>query len=174
MSGIHRSQEVYKFTPTNSGMKLVPVQGLYVSGLHTEPWYIDHCITISRFTSTDATIRDYYDSQSTLPFNGIHLVGLESLPVKYQKYTSVARQETFSGIHLVGINSLPVQINKYTSQNISKTFSGIHLVGIMSYDVTAQNFYILKRDSSLEHIVSVTQYTTTEPTISNTLSMSIS
>jgi hypothetical protein len=58
-SGFHRSKEVYKFTETPTGRKLVPIRGLYVSGLHTEPRYTDHLITVKNFTSSTTNVVNF-------------------------------------------------------------------------------------------------------------------
>ena len=94
MSDFHKSKEVYRYTPTANGDKLVPVRGLYVSGLHKEPWYIDHAVTVTKFESNEGTIVHYtskntsfYDD-SALAFTGLSVGGI-SIVNYYQASKSV-------------------------------------------------------------------------------------
>ncbi|MBO4736312.1 MAG: hypothetical protein J5614_07945, partial [Paludibacteraceae bacterium] len=79
MSDFHKSKEVYRYTPTANGDKLVPVRGLYVSGLHKEPWYIDHAVTVTGFESNEGTVVHY--TSRTEKLEADHLMNLVDVSV---------------------------------------------------------------------------------------------
>ena len=69
MSNYYKSKEVYKQhrDAVTHEPKIIPVRGLYVSGDHLEPTYIDHNVTITQCTSTSMTIVDYVDRTIDVP-----------------------------------------------------------------------------------------------------------
>ena len=168
MSGIHRSKEVYKYTDTPTGRKLVPVRGMYVSGLHTEPWYIDHTVSVSRFTSNEPTIMDYYESSYDNSIGGLHFVGVNSYEPTLQRFTTQHTSGTFTGLHFVGVNSYDCVLYKYQTFRTDASFGGLHFVGVADFG-NVQCYHYTKKtvDSSLEHMISVLKYESSNPTIEN-------
>ena len=170
MSDFHKSKEVYRYTPTANGDKLVPVRGLYVSGLHKEPWYIDHAVTVNSFTSNDGTIVHYtqlnksvYDD-SALAFTGLTIGDISV--VNYYQDTASAYDDSalaFTGFEI----SLP-EMTSYETSTVS------------AYDGSALSFTALSVESSLTSVtcktvrspqnpqptITLRQFTSTDSTIS--------
>ena len=142
MSGIHKSKEVYKYTETPTGRNLVPVRGVYVSGLHTEPWYIDHTVSVTKYTSNDPIVVDYYETSHSATFGGLHFVGVKSYKPIINQYAIQRRNDTFAGLHFVGVHDAgSIKCVRYSKKDV---------------------------DSSREHLITVTKFESSNPTIENT------
>ena len=87
-SGFHRSKEVYKFTETPTGRKLVPIRGLYVSGLHTEPRYTDHLITVKNFTSSTTNVVNFTEVSRDVYTPCMQGVGVGNIDPTFVYYSS--------------------------------------------------------------------------------------
>ncbi len=169
MSGIHKSKEVYKYTETPTGRNLVPVRGVYVSGLHTEPWYIDHTVSVTKYTSNDPIVVDYYETSHSATFGGLHFVGVKSYKPTINQYAIQRRNDTFAGLHFVGVKSYKLSLYKYQTLRTDSTFGGLHFVGVHDAGSIKCVRYSKKSvDSSREHLITVTKFESSNPTIENT------
>ena len=114
MQFIQPSSEIYKMfrgspTPEYPGGEpiLVPIRGLYVSGTHTEPVYIDHYTTIVEFTeNTPITIVNL--ENTSVDFNvmdNVHFVGMERTNSTYSVSYSTAKtsENVMDNVHFVGM-----------------------------------------------------------------------
>ena len=162
MSGIHKSREVYKYTPTRDGRKLVPVRGLYVSGLHTEPRYMDHWLEVVGFTSNDGDIVDYTEREIDRYVPCIAIIGFENSQPTVINYSTSELNFNTPGIAIVGFdNQKPTIIEYNTNENQIYT-PGFAIIGFEHASPTILNYYRLSIDSSLEHILTVVDYTSSE------------
>ncbi|MBO4736754.1 MAG: hypothetical protein J5614_10245 [Paludibacteraceae bacterium] len=170
MSDFHKSKEVYRYTPTANGDKLVPVRGLYVSGLHKEPWYIDHAVTVTKFESNEGTIVHYtsastsfYDD-SALAFTGLSVGGI-SVVNYYQDKTSVydgsALAFTGVSIELPSMMSYTqLKANVYDDSALS--FTGLTVQSSLTIVPKRK----LDQPQNPQPIVTLTQFTSTAGSIS--------
>lgn len=170
MSDFHKSKEVYRYTPTANGDKLVPVRGLYVSGLHKEPWYIDHAVTVNNFTSNDGTIVHYtqlnksiYDD-SALAFTGL-TIGDVSF-VNY--YQANALMYDDSALAFTGFDiSLP-EMTSYETSNVSVYDDSVLSFTALSVDasLTSETYKIIRSPQNPQPTITLRQFTSTDSTIS--------
>ena len=166
MSGIHKSKEVYKYTRTSNGDKLIPVRGLYVSGLHTEPRYVDHVITVSNFTSNDAHITDYKETPIDLNLDTFSITGFESTPVDVTLYTITSKELSMDTFSITGFESTPVDMQLFTSSEQSMSSDTFSITHFDSEPLTYQEYGQLHVNSSLEHVLTLNTYTSNDCTIS--------
>lgn len=171
MSGIHKSREVYKFTTTErDGRVIIPVRGLYVSGLHTEPWYIDSYIDIVGYTSRPATIRDYYESDISVNLDALSMSGFESTQIEVVGYSSTSVSYSLDALSLTGFISTPLNIIPYTSSAVTSNLNSLSLSGFESTAINIEEYYTVYVDSSLESILSIDTYTSSTCTITDVTS----
>jgi len=170
MSDFHKSKEVYRYTPTANGDKLVPVRGLYVSGLHKEPWYIDHAVTVTGFTSNDGTIVHYtqlntsvYDD-SALAFTGLAIGDISV--VNY--YHSSASAYDDSALAFTGFEiSLP-DMTSYETSKVSAYDDSVLSFTALSVDssLTSMTYKIIRSPQNPQPTITLRQFTSTDSTIS--------
>ena len=152
---------------------LVPVRGLYVSGTHTEPYFIDHNLTITNFTSNTMTVSDYTEiGKSINEGENLHLVGIDFVTRnRYVRFSSTSKDfNPESNIHLVGVDF--VTRNRYTSFS-TKNYnlnpeSNIHLVGI---DFVTRNKYgypqsVSRTQQGPTHCLTIQVFTSNTITVS--------
>ena len=160
MSGIHKSKEVYKYTPTRDGTrKLVPVRGVYVSGLHTDPLYMDHCITITEYSSADVEIVDYTTQETTQRSPGLSVVGIDIHHADIIEYTRKNTSVSSPGLSVIGIEIEHCDILPYTRQSQTQQSPGLSVVGVSVRHFEYVNYFRTHIDSSLEYVLSVLEYT---------------
>jgi len=168
MSGIHKSREVYKYTPTRDGRKLVPVRGLYVSGLHTEPRYMDHWLEVVGYTSNDGDIVDYIETNIDKYANAFSFVGIETYQPEVIEYSTTNINLRASGFAICGVDTQNVAIIPYNTQSQSVYPTGYAITHFDHDPPTIINYQHLFVDSSLEHILTIVDYTSSEFTITDT------
>lgn len=170
MSGIHKSQEIYKYTPTENGRKCIPIRGLYVSGLHTEPWYVDHVITITNFTSSEPRIEDYYESTTETVHPSYTVTGFYPGPnVEVDNYSSTARNSVHPSYTVTGfIDGHGLVIDLYESSTFQQVHPSYTVMSFIKSDnVAIENLMETHVDSSLEHIISIDEFTSSTPSIAD-------
>ena len=86
MSGIHKSKEVYKYTNTAQGKRLVPVRGLYVSGIPA-----DHMVKMLS-VDTGAVTVDYY-TKGSATLKADHMVKMLNVDVGAVTYDEFLTRE---------------------------------------------------------------------------------
>lgn len=76
MANIHQSKEVYKkYRTLNGDAVVVPVTGVYVTGIYRPPYYVNHGLTLSSLTTDQATVVDFTeDDTNANTDNGLYLV----------------------------------------------------------------------------------------------------
>lgn len=166
MSGIHKSKEVYKYTRTSNGDKLIPVRGLYVSGLHTEPRYVDHVITVSNFTSNDAHITDYKETPVDISTEAFAVSGFESSPIDVTLYTITSKEISSDAFSISGFESVSMDLQLYTNSEQTISTEAFAVTGFDSEPVTFEEYGQLRVDSSLEHVLTLNTYTSNDCSIS--------
>lgn len=175
MANIHKSKEVYKYTDTANGNKLVPVRGLYVSGTHKEPWYIDHAITITGFTSTEEIVASYtaaetdvVDNDSALVFTGISFTDVDlvnyysdSMNLYDSDVTSDDSALSFTGLSFIGID----MVSYYSSNESvydSQVYSNDSVLEFVSFSTTMSsymNLQVIKKPQNPQPAITLTQFT---------------
>lgn len=95
MPNVHRSQEVYKRIKGLRGdaQPLRALRGLYVSGTHLEPQYIDNNISITDFgTSVELKVVNYTQKDQTMPDDHIlSFLNIETNQPKITSYTTTSK-----------------------------------------------------------------------------------
>lgn len=165
MSGIHKSREVYKFTDTRTGKKLVPVRGLYVSGLHTEPRYMDHWISVNNFSSSDATIVDYTENDIDQSFVSLTTSQIETNALGVVNYTHHDENQYDYSLTGLDITTNDLQVVSYNSQTVQQQLSSLCSLDVESNALNIRDYTSLSVDSSLEHVLTVNTYTSNTCTI---------
>lgn len=167
MSGIHKSREVYKYTPTRDGRKLVPVRGLYVSGLHTEPRYMDHILTISEFSSSKETVVYYTEAEMDVNVPGISVSAIKTEPIEVTEYSSASSNPSSPGISVVGIKTSPIEVIEYTSNVPNLDVPGISVTYVATTPMEIIDYHHIFVDSSLDHVLTIVTYDSSTPTVTN-------
>lgn len=180
MAKLHKSKEVYKYTDTANGNKLVPVRGLYVSGTHREPWYIDHAITVTGFTSNDTTVAPYTSVErdvfgdGTLAFTGISGGGVNI--VNYYSSSEELFEDSVysdtSSLAFVGIVPGDLTIVSYYTEQESMFDSTVYsedatltFTGLSKTNNTTQNLQILQKPQNPQPAITLTQFISSTATI---------
>ncbi len=169
MSDFHKSKEVYRYTPTANGDKLVPVRGLYVSGLHKEPWYIDHAVTVTGFTSNDGTIVHYTNKRASLqPDHLMNMTNVSSSDVTLAVYSSKsAKLQPDHLMNFIDVSTNTASVYSYTSKR--EYLQPDHLMNFIDVGVTGVSFtrYNTNRQpQNPQPTIVMTQFTSTAGTIS--------
>ena len=165
MSGIHKSKEVYKNTQTRYGRRLVPVRGLYVSGIHTDPRYTDHVITVSRYTSSDAVIAEYIETYRDVSAYSMSPTAFISKPLQLVDYGNAAASSTSYSMSLTNFESRPIDMIVYHSQAYQPNTYSMSLTDFESTSLQIIEYGTLHVDSSMEHVISVNSYNSSTCTI---------
>jgi len=138
MADIHKSKEVYRFTDTAHGDKLVPVRGLYVTGIHKEPWYIDHAITMVSETSNVGTIVSYTSRDESLRTDFIlNVCDIDLFTVDVVNYYT--RSDNVAAdviLNVCGIDMFPVDAMAYTTASDNmETDVILNVCGVDMFDI---------------------------------------
>lgn len=171
--GYYKSREVYKYTETSDGRKLVPVRGLYVSGLHTEPWYIDHMVSVHDFTSSKGKIVDYTNiTVNTEDDPIVHIVGAHVKYPTIQSYSTTEQTVQPDSIaHIVGAVAYQPTIVKYQTVVVNVEPDSIaHIVGCHFKKQTVIQNRLISIDMIPDHMISIAQYDTSTATITDVYS----
>lgn len=169
MSGIHKSKEVYKYTNTAQGKRLVPVRGLYVSGTHLEPWYIDHAVTIDAFTTTEAKCVRYTSRAESLSAEHIvKMLNVDTGTVNIDYYTiGSVTLKTDHMVKMLNVDIGTVNVETYTS--VAKTLKADHIVKMLNVDigtVTYDEFLTREGAVGKQPGIEILEFSTTDPVIS--------
>lgn len=165
MSGIHKSKEVYKNTMTRYGRRLVPVRGLYVSGIHTDPRYTDHVITVRNFTSSDAVIAEYIETMVDLRTYSMSVISFESKSMQIVDYDNASASNTNYSMSVTSFESMPLSMVEYHTQPYQPELYSMSVTSFESQPIQMLEYGTLHVDSSLEHVISVNSYDSSACTI---------
>lgn len=125
MANVFRSKEVYKNIrfEIDKTKKVVPVQGMYVSGEYRPPYYNEPCVHIYTFSSQHANVADFQDVSATNgedPMVKIIDFKIERLVPSITNYT-VAETDAGEGSMVkildFQVNRLQPSIDFYQSKN---------------------------------------------------------
>ena len=183
MSYIEKSKEIYKQirknkTEENPGgdPTLIPLRGMWVSGTHTEPVYMDHYMTVTAFTSTPAVAVDYvskyieHTENTNLKFMGINKSWHMNI-VTYHRNT-MPDQTDNTNLKFLGVNkSWHMNIVTYGRQypEDQKDYLGLKFMGInmtRRIVIGEKTTSAKNTDDGPTHSITITGFTSTDPTIS--------
>ena len=143
---------------------------MYVSGLHKEPCYIDHAVTVNSFTSNDGTIVHYtqintsvYDD-SALAFTGL-TIGDISVVNYYQADASLYDDSAlaFTGFDI----SLPEMTSYETSKVSAYDGSALSFTALsVDSSLTSMTYKIVRSPQNPQPTITLRQFTSTDSTIS--------
>lgn len=153
---ISYAKEIYKKPPknvTSDKNVIVPIRGIYVTGVYKPPLYMETGVHIVAIDSTPATIKDYttaYADDYDPTTSGFHVldVFVDPTPYNIEAYRSAVAPNqvdtTASGLHLYDINiNANVNIDWYSRSYTDQTDGGRQNAmssGICLYDIDI--FYI--------------------------------
>ena len=168
MANIHRSQEVYKRI---EGMHaddrpLRAVRGLYVSGTHLNPEYIDHNITITDFTeSNPLVVVNFTERTETTPDDHVlNFIGMDVGMLSIDFYsTATATTPDDHVLNFIGCDVSPIEIEAYGQS--TKTVPDDHVLNFIGLDVSEMSvsWYSSKSyQTSGEHMITVRSFTSTD------------
>ncbi len=166
-SGIHKSKEIYKYTPTNSGNQCVPIRGLYVSGLHTEPRYYDHLVTVVGFNSNEPEIRDYTTAYKNAYEPAIIVRGFQYVNPTAVDYTTQSKTNNTSGFIVRGFQFANPQVISYQTSNYENTDHGIIVRGFQFVPFSVNDYTYHLEDFGPTHVISIRSFESTEPEITD-------
>ena len=183
MSYIEKSKEIYKQirknkTEQNPGgdPTLIPLRSMWVSGTHTEPYYIDHYMTVTEFSSTPATVADYVSNyvedtiDTNLKFMGVNKTRNINV-VTYHRNTMPDQKDNI-GLKFLGINeSWNMKIVTYGRQypEDQKDYLGLKFLGINKswrLVIGEKKETVKNTDDGPTHSVTITEFNSNSPTIS--------
>ena len=167
-SKLRKSLEFYKTRCPQTGYQITPVRGLYVSGTHLAPWYIDHVITLQSWISTPCEIHDYSQYSTSLrPDSAMLLVDIDRTdPVVANYTTSNKKLQPDSAMVLTDIESIPPNILSYTTTNRSFTDSAMMLVDTETTSSTIDDASPIL-SNNIESVITLQQFTSSQAVITD-------
>lgn len=128
MANIHQSKEVYKkYRNIHGDAVVVPVTGVYVTGIYRPPYYVNHGLTISSLTTQKATVVDFTEDDATVNTdNGLYLLDF-TMDVYNPDITIYTTSETNvyndNGLYLLDftMDVANPDITYYSSDSVSTT-----------------------------------------------------
>lgn len=162
---IHRSREVYK---NIGGGYIVPVSGLYVSDEHTEPWYIDHMLTITGWTSNPTVVHDYTTKEVDASTDHVlNLVGLSIDDVSIHSYTQAeyTLPEDYV-LNLLALSFADITSRDYYTTTVDQPDYVLNLLGLTFADMTSQAKSYSQYGMSPEPTIAIVGYSSTPGVIS--------
>lgn len=167
-SGYYKSKEVYKYTETSNGRKLVPIRGLYVSGLHTEPLYMDHLISIHDFSSTPTVIADYTEISENVYDSVLNIVGIGASALTITNYTiASANLPNDDVLNIVGFDQLPINVQSYTQESDNVTDSVLNIVGLSVSSMGITEYPYAYETLPPEHLITINAFTSNATVITD-------
>ena len=145
MKYFFRSPEIYvklkrsSMYPTNKDTPLVPIRGLWVTGIHRSIFDIDHVVQITDIKSSKCSAIDYSTIEKTIKDDGCSLLGavmMDGPKLAVQKYAvtdaAVKDDDGCSVLGIVALNT-SINVNKYKTTNDSvKDDDGCSVLGIVA------------------------------------------
>ena len=137
MANIFKSKEVYKHVPgINSGDRLYAVRGMYVSGEHKVPYYIDAGIHIKSIQSNKLVVKDFTEASYEKIDHVVNLINIEvtnAKPVLTQYSTASIQNQD----HVVNLINIEVTIPKppLLFYQTTRKDNQDHVVNLIGIDV---------------------------------------
>ena len=139
-----RSPEIYvklkrsSMYPTTKDTPLVPIRGLWVTGIHRSIFDIDHAVQITNIESSKCSINDYTSIEKTIKDDGCTLSGVvmaNGAKLSIQKYTATDKIIKDDGCSILGVVALSgssINVNKYkTITEPMKEDDGCSILGVV-------------------------------------------
>ena len=171
MANVFKSKEVYKHVPgINSGDKLYAVRGMYVSGEHKVPYYIDGHVHLKSIDTSKAKIVNFTTESCDLSSdNVVNLISAKTSDIEIVNYSKSSESlNNDQMINLIGVNVSDIDIVSYSSRNENiKSDPMINLILVKVSDLDFI-FYDNKKIKTLpDHTVRIKEITTTKAVVSN-------
>lgn len=162
MSGYYKSKEVYKqFRDQNNQPKIVPVRGMYVSGRHLEPWYIDHNITINSFTSTPATVKSFTEISEEISDSVMKISDITTTPVEVTDYYTKDFDDNEMVMKISGIETTPLVITEYSQISYDDNEKVLLIQDISTSAISVDKLDKKQVDFGKDFCISITKFTST-------------
>ena len=171
MANIFQSTEIYKRLPNvqPSQNPLRAVRGMYASGTHRAPYYIDAGCLITAVETTPATVASYTERTDTLQDpGGINIIDVSCAAPTFQHYTmATSTASDPGGVNIIGVSCEEPQFMHYTSATQSAQDPGG--INILSAEITAPVItnYQAEENRMNDFTVRIHSITTTHATVSN-------
>ena len=127
MKYFFRSPEIYvklkrsSMYPTNKDTPLVPIRGLWVTGIHRSIFDIDHVVQITDIKSSKCSAIDYSTIEKTIKDDGCSILGVVALNNNVnislrtkKKYSGVGDSH---GLFVAGLSTSRVSVTDQSSIN---------------------------------------------------------
>lgn len=124
--------------PTVKDTPLVPIRGLWVSGIHRSIFDIDHGIQVTDIQSTQSSVNDFTSRSEEVKDEACVLSGIVSLigpTITSKKYTTVYDSWEDDAIALSGIVSLcnsNIPVSKYETVEHNADDDGFSILGVVN------------------------------------------
>lgn len=145
MKYFFRSPEIYvklkrsSMYPTNKDTPLVPIRGLWVTGIHRSIFDIDHVVQITDIKSNKCSVIDYSTIEKTIKDDGCSLLGavmVNGPKLTVQKYAftdeCIKEDDGCSILGVVVLNGSSINVNKYKTINETIKDDGCSLLGAVA------------------------------------------
>ena len=143
MKYFFRSPEIYvklkrsNMYPTNKDTPLVPIRGLWVTGIHRSIFDIDHVVQITDIKSSKCSAIDYSTIEKTIKDDGCSLLGavmINGPKLAVQKYAATETGIKDDGCSILGVVALntSINVNKYKTINESIKDDGCSILGAVA------------------------------------------
>ena len=114
--------EIYKRTPgvPSDQNPLRPVRGFWVSGTHTEPFFIDSVISIKTTTSNNIEVVKYTQTTQDLEVdNGLTFAGFYDGGLPYTDYSKTSVEEEFGSLSFMGLVMDDIYVTTYLTERLT-------------------------------------------------------
>ena len=138
-----RSPEIYvklkrsSMYPTTKDTPLVPIRGLWVTGIHRSIFDIDHGVQITNIESTKCSVNDYTSIEKAIKDDGCVLSGVvmaNGPKLSIQKYSAtdkIIKDDACSILGLVVLNGSSINVNKYKTITEPMKDDGCSILGVV-------------------------------------------
>lgn len=165
MANIFRSKEIY----TKHGGVLYTSRGVYVSGIHKEPYYIDHTTHVKNISTTKAVVNDMTILEKSHTDTILNLTNIELLDMEIVSYGNAKTKLPEDTIlSLTGVDVGSIELIQYHTNYVKLDTENImNLTSIDIGDMELIQYETLRYDVGKEFIVCVIDISTTKATITN-------
>lgn len=163
MSNFYKSKEVYKQIRTaNNEVEIIPVRGMYVSGYHMEPYYIDHNITITEVTSTKCIANEYTETSfDPSPESVIKVSGYTSTAPTVVNYTDTSHEMEQGVLQISDYSATPANVVFYSSKDQDLKEGTLKVSAYTSTAPQYATFYVNETNFGYDHSITVEEVTST-------------
>ena len=151
------------------GDSLYATRGVYVSGQHKEPYYIDHATHVKGVKTTKAVVADFTDLDVSIYDPVINIISVEQSELEIINYTTYTEPlQPDPVINILSIDVGDVELIQY--QTINEALNADPVINILSIDVgdvELIQYQTENYDSNKEYMICVTSISTTKAAITN-------